>query len=135
MGVCTFVARGLDFDVDRYLKGSLFKPMGVFHKGEIPPKDNPQWRPRPDSGFVLVLSDDGKPGLTQQVEDALVFLLKHEKELDRLKRFGVDNMLLDFGVEVSFQIQHSEYLPPELMVALGRFRMGLVFTAIQLPRG
>lgn len=52
---------------------------------------------------------------------ALQFLCKHEKELDRLKSVGVDNMLLDFSVEVGEEFQKSEYLPPELLVVMARF--------------
>ena|ERR1017187_7022145 len=52
-----------------------------------------------------------------------------------VRDFGVDNMLLDFGVSVGDKLQQSEYLPPELIVAWGRFRMGVIFSAIQLPRG
>jgi hypothetical protein len=44
-------------------------------------------------------------------------------------------MLLDFGIEVGDQIQQSEYLPPELMLVMAQFRMGLMFSAIQIPRG
>jgi hypothetical protein len=32
-------------------------------------------------------------------------------------------------------IQQSEYLPPELIIALGRFGMGLIFSTVQLPKG
>ncbi|HWI57423.1 MAG TPA: hypothetical protein VNZ22_09365 [Bacillota bacterium] len=53
--------------------------------------------------------------------------------MDRLKHFGADNMLLDFGTQASNQRQQSEYLPPELMVALGRLGMGFIFAVIQLP--
>ena len=42
MGVCAFVASGLNFDVDRYLQGSPFKARNTFRKGQIPPKDNPE---------------------------------------------------------------------------------------------
>jgi hypothetical protein len=44
-------------------------------------------------------------------------------------------MLLDFGVELGDEIQHPEYLPPELLVVMARFGMGLVFSAIRIPRG
>ena len=99
MGVCAFVASGLNFDVDRYLKGSPFKAMSVFRKGQLPPKDNPQQQPRPDSGFVALLSQDREPNLSNQIKDGLEFLSNCEKELNRLKKCNVDNMLLDFGVE------------------------------------
>ena len=135
MGVCMFVASGLSFDVDRYLAGSPFKATSVFYKGRVPPKDNPERQARPDSGFVVLLSQDDEPGLTRQIQEAVQFLMKHEKELDHLKDDGVDSMLLDFGVQAGNKLQQSEYLPPELTVALGRFRMGLIFSVVQLPRG
>ena len=135
MGVCALVVSGLDFDVDRYLKGGPFKAISVFRKGQIPHKDNPTRQPRPDSGFIAIVSEDREPGLSQQFKDALAFLAEHEKEFGRLKDCGVDNMLLDFGLEVGDKIQQSGYMPPELILALGRFRMGLTFSAIQIPRG
>ena len=104
MGICVFVASGLSFDVDRYLKSSSFKPMSVFRKGQVPPKDNPEQQARPDSGFVVLLSEDQDLGLTRQIQEALVFLFKNEPELERLKKAGVDNMLLDFGVQVGDKI-------------------------------
>ena len=135
MGVCAFVASGLSFDVDRYLKGSPFKVTTVFRKGEIPAKVNPERQSRPDSGFAVLVNSEESPSLSAQVKPALQFLAKHEKEIDGLKAHGVDNLLLDFGMEVGDEIQRSEYLPPELLVAMARFRMGIVFSAIRIPRG
>ncbi len=82
-----------------------------------------------------MVSQGNEPGLSRQAHDALEFLVKHEKELDRLREAGVNNMLLDFGVEVGGKMQQSEYLPPELVVALARFRMAIVFSMVQVPRG
>jgi hypothetical protein len=135
MGVCMFVASGLSFDVDRYLAGSPFKAMSVFRKGQVPPKDNPANKPRPDSGFVVLISGDQEPGLAQQFKDALAFLGEHESELKAVRQVGVDNMLLDLGVQVGDKMQQAEYLPPELIAVLGRLGMGLIFSVIQLPWG
>ena len=109
MGVCAFVASGLNFDVDLNLKSCPFKAISVFRKGQIPPKDNPQRQPRPDSGFVMLVSEGPGDLSSQQIEEVLLFLFKSEKELDRLKNAGVDNMLLDFGVELTGQLQQSQY--------------------------
>jgi hypothetical protein len=135
MGVCVFVASGLNFDVDGYLPKSPFKAMRVFRKGHIPPKDNPQHQPRPDSGFVVMVAQSPEPGLSHEIPEAFKFLLKNEQEILRLKNLGVDNSLFDFGVEHQGMIQQSEYLPPELIIALGRFGMGLIFSTVQLPKG
>ena len=135
MGVCVFVASGLSFDVDRYLVGSPFKAMAVFRKGDVPPKNNPEKNPRPDSGFVVLLSGDREPGIRHQLRESLAFLDQHEAELKAMRKVGVDNMLLDLGVEVGEKLQQAEYLPPELIGALGRLGMGLIFSVVQLPRG
>jgi hypothetical protein len=44
-------------------------------------------------------------------------------------------MLLDLSVQVADKMQQAEYLPPELIAALGRLGMGLIFSVVQLPRG
>lgn len=135
MGVCVFVASGLNFDVDGYLRKGPFKPVSVFRKGEIPPMDNPQHQPRPDSGFVVLVAQTPDLGLSRELPEALKFLLTHEQEILRLKDLGVDNMLLDFGVEHQGKLQEAKYLPPELIIALGRFGMGLIFSTVELPKG
>jgi hypothetical protein len=135
MGVCVFVASGLNFDVDRYLAGGAFKAMSVFRKGEIPPKNNPERKPRPDSGFVVLVSDDPQPNLSKQFADALRFLVEHQAELKAVKAVGVDNMLLDLGMQAGNQVTQAEYLPPELIAALARLGMGVMFSVLQLPRG
>ena len=135
MGVCVFVASGLSFDVDRYLVGSPFKAIAVFRKGDVAPKNNPEQNPRPDSGFVVLLSGDREPGIRHQLRESLAFLDQHEAELKAMRKVGVDSMLLDLGVEVGNELQQAEYLPPELIGALGRLGMGLIFSVVQLPRG
>lgn len=131
MGICAFMASGMSFDVDTYLKGSPFKATSVFRKGDVPEKENPNLRPRPDSGFVFLVTSEQRQGLSAQVTLAMKFLYKHEKELGRLKSLGVDNMVLDFGVELGEGMPHSEYLPPELLFSMARFNMGLVFSALR----
>ncbi len=135
MGVCVFVASGLNFDVDRYLAASPFKAMTVFRKGDIPPKNNPERKPRPDSGFVVLISGDQQLDLHPQLREALGFLKEHEAEWKAVRGAGVDNMLLDLGVQVGDRVQQAQYLPPELIAAMGRLGMGLIFSVVQLPRG
>ena len=137
MGTCMYVASGLNFDVDAYFPGSPFKDKiaTVFRKGQIPTRDNPQQIARPDSGFVHMVSATQEPHLKCQIYPALKFLSKYEKEFARLKSMGVDNMLLDFGMEGQQTIERAQYLPPELIVALSRYHMGLIFSTIRIPSG
>jgi len=137
MGTCMFVASGLNFDVDAYFPGSPFKDQiaSVFRKGQIPTRDNPQKIAGPDSGFVHMVSASQEPHLKCQIHPALEFLSKYEKEFARLKGNGVDNMLLAFGMEGQQTIERAQYLPPELIVALSRYHMGLVFSTVRIPTG
>jgi hypothetical protein len=135
MGVCVFVASGVDFDVDEYLRESPFKALSVFWKGHVPAKDNPAKEPRPDSGFVVLVNQDEKPTLLDQVMAALEFLAYYKNEFERLKEARVDNMLLDFGMPQQQVLQQAQYLPPELIQALSSLEMGLIFSVVQLLRG
>ena len=135
MGVCVFVASGLDFDVDRYLASSPFKAMTVFRKGDVPPKNNPERKARPDSGFVVLISGDEKLDLKEQLAAAMGFLEQHASELKSIRNSGVDNMLIDWAVQVGDQLQQAQYFPPEIVSAMGALGMGLIFSIVQLPRG
>jgi hypothetical protein len=64
----------------------------------------------------------------------LAFLEQPESELKAVRQVGVDNMLLDLGVQVGDKMQQAEYIPPELIAPLGRLGMGLIFSVVQLPR-
>ena len=134
MGVCVFVASGLNFDVDNYLKSNPFKTMAVFRKGDIPPMNNPEKMPRPDSGFVVLVSGDKNPGLGQQLTDAVAFFGEHEQALAGIRQAGVDNMLLDLAVQTGERPQHAQYLPPDLIAAMGRLGMGLIFSIVKHPQ-
>jgi hypothetical protein len=123
-----FMAAGLRFDSDRYLRSSPFKAISVFRRGEVPPKDNPTREQRPDSGFLVLVSHDEHPQLTEQVVDAMGFLTAHSKELEKLRAAGVEKMLFDFGSHQEHVMQRSQYLPPELLQAMAKHQMGLVFS-------
>ena len=135
MGVCLFAASGLSFDVDRYLASSPFKPATVFRSGQIPSKENPKRLARSDSGFVVLVSETEEPGNGSQLGSATEFLAKHVKEFRRLREFGADNLLLEFGNQMGNRMQQSDYLPPEFINALAALGLGLVFSAVRLPQG
>jgi hypothetical protein len=129
MGVCAFVASGVNFDVDKYLRATPFELLCVFHKGDARP-DAPEEGPRPDSGFAAVVSHDDFPHLLDQVGEASDFLETHEKELDRLKGLGADHMALDFRVPQTEAVHHWT---SELIAAMGRWQMELVFSVVEVP--
>ena len=129
MGACVFVASGLRFDVDGYLRTGPFKPATVFRRGETPRKET---TPRPDSGFVVLLVEGA---IAEQIDTARRFLKQHEEDFKSMRKHGVDNLLLNFGVERGWELEQTDHLPPELIAAMGQLGMGLAFSTVQLPRG
>lgn len=128
MGVCAFVASGVNFDVDKYLRDAPFEVLCVFQKGEARP-DAPEDGPRPDSGFAAVVSHDDFPHLHDQVGEAADFLGTHEDELGRLKALGADHMALDFRVQPTETVHHWT---SELIATMGRWQMELVFSVVEV---
>jgi hypothetical protein len=128
MGVCAFVASGVDFDVDSYVRDTPLEVLAVFHKGEVRPDGGPETDARPDSGFVAYVSEDDFPHLLDQVGDAVDFLEAQEKEFERLQKVGAKTMLLDFRVRQQHTEPKVHTVPPELVQSMSRFGMGFVFS-------
>jgi hypothetical protein len=122
------VASGVDFDVDEYLRDTPFKPQQIYRKEEIPPKDNPERQPLTESGFVLLVAQKEYPELIEEVLRALDYW---EEEFHLLSDAGADKMVLDFGITEQAMLQRPQYLPPELILAMSRLEMGLVFSVVR----
>lgn len=133
MGVCGFVASGVDFDVDAYLRDTPFEVLCVFHRGDSRPDGSPEDGPRPDSGFAAVVSHDDFPHLLDQVSEALEFLEVHEQDLEKLKKLGVERMALDFHAPHFDNPQPTHQLSRELITAMSRWNMDLVFSVVEIP--
>jgi hypothetical protein len=128
MGVCAFVASGIDFDVDSYVRDTPLEVLGVFHKGEVRPDAGPETDPRQDSGFVAYVSEDDFPHLLDQFEEAVGFFEAHEQELVRLRGLGANTMLLDFRVTQQQKEPQVHPVPAQLVQAMSRLQMGFVFS-------
>jgi hypothetical protein len=133
MGVCAFLASGVNFDVDAYLRATPFEVLCVFHRGDVRPDSGPEGEARPDSGFAAVVSHDDLPHLVDQVAEAREFLEVHEKKLERLKGLGVDRMALDFRVPHFDDPQPTHQMPSALITAMSRWGMDLVFSVVEIP--
>jgi hypothetical protein len=128
MGVCVLVASGVDFDVDEYLKDSPFKPQHIYRKGEILAENNPAREALTESGFVVLVGEDEYPELVGQVLGALDYW---EEELHQLNDAGAEKLVLDFGITEEAMLQRPQYLPSELILAMSRLEMGLVFSVVR----
>lgn len=135
MGVCIFTASGLNFDVDGFLRGSPLKPFTVYHQGESPKAGNILFRPHEEPGFMVLVSHDEKPSLLEQSLAALDFIAANNHEFERLRGAGAEKLLLNFGLAKHDVAERPQYLPPELLLAMGRSAIGLVFAVVDLGKG
>jgi hypothetical protein len=135
MGVCIFTASGLNFDVDGFLRGSSLKPFTVYHQGESPKAGNILFRPQEEPGFMVLVSHDDKPNLVEQGLAALDFIAANNQEFEHLREVGAEKVLLHFGLAKHQIAKRPQYLPPELLLAMGRLGIGLVFATVDLGKG
>lgn len=88
-----FMASGVHFDVDAFLKKSSFQRRIVFYRGQ---SDRHGIIKSDNSGFSVTISTQFGH-LEKQIPAALGFLKKHRKELKRLARFsGVTDQRIVF---------------------------------------
>lgn len=133
MGICAFVATGLKFDVDGYLRNSPLKPFMVYHPGEALKLGEVSWRPQKEAGFMTLVGQDPEPSLLEQAMKALAFLSQNKAELERLKEAGAEKLHLDFAITKAQISDRAQYLPPQLLLAMGQSGVGLVFSVIDTP--
>ena len=129
--MCVLRVSGAHFDVDQFLRKSLWVPLAIFRAGEPKaPASQPDGPVLKQSGFNLNASNAEFSELHEQIDDAILFLRSNEKELIRLRDFaGVDGMWLDFGIEERDVPAQCETFPPELLSLLGRLGISLALHA------
>ena len=117
-----FTVSGKQFDVDAFLRLVSLKSQVSWHVGDTLHRKRPsEW-----SGFTLTASEAGFDDVWQQINDAIEFLKQHEADLARIVAFsGVDECLLDFGVEDRDVIHQADYFPAELLRLAGNLNIGL----------
>ena len=123
---CILRVSGLEFDVDRYLNASSFRPCAVFRRGY--PRTPGSDRLSETSGFNLEISAESGDRVPAQIRDAVAFLASHQIELARItSRPSIESVTLDFGW--GFPIERASgqfnYFPPSFLAACGALRIGI----------
>jgi hypothetical protein len=135
MGTCIFSVSGQNLDVDGFLRGSSLQPFTVYHRGESPKAGNILFRPQEEPGFMILVSHDAQPSFLDQALAALDFIAANNSELEQLRNAGAQKLLLNFGLAKHQIAKRPHYLPPELLLAMGRSGIGLVFAAADIGQG
>lgn len=128
---CYLRASGVDFAVDDFVKESGLFPCDcrIFRKGEpMFPKTQPHDHMEEDSGVNIKVSAAQRNDLETQIAEAITYLQKNGDEIIKLRQFsGVENIGLDFGVEIPSQLG-TNYFLPELLSLVGRIGIGIELT-------
>lgn len=86
---------GAKVNVRRFLEDTTLAPSTVYWKGQLRFKSSK--KPSLSNGFNISVSEASGDELQRQVRDAKRFLLKHVKDIRRMRRLRL-NAVLDFGV-------------------------------------
>lgn len=132
MGACALNVSGLSFAVDEFLKTSSLKPQAVYHRGEIPPLNR---QPRPDTGFILTVSDDDNEPLSIHLTKAIRFLSVRADELKRAAQSGAEDLRLILMFNDSDLFAHTAYLPPKLLLLAAQLGLGIEMTCVKSRPG
>lgn len=122
---CILRVYGTDLDVEHLLLESGLRPYKVYRRGEQTYLHTTGHH-NAGSGFNLAVSEAEFHNPEQQVADALAFLEGHEPALTLLASFpGVENAVLDFGIEDRDVAAQVDSFPPRLLLLMGQFNLGL----------
>ncbi len=117
-----FRVAGKQFAVDIFLQLVRLKPSMIWRLEETSYKG----RPIESSGFALVASEAAFDDVWQQIDDVIAFLKHHETDLALINTFpGVEECLLDFGIENRDVAHQADYFPAELLRLAGNLNIGL----------
>lgn len=124
---CILRASGVDFDVEAFLADCELEPLKVFKRGEARyPTSQPEGPIFERFGINFEVSDAEFSELELQMHEALAFVRRHEKLIFTLKEFpGVENVTIDFGVEIFPPGWCSFNFSSDLLLAVGRLGLAL----------
>jgi hypothetical protein len=124
---CVLRATGTNFDVDEFLKTSSLDALAAFHRGEVQSPSSSVTRKSDCSGMNVSVSTRDVSDLRGQIEDAIEFLSKNDRELKRLRDFpGLQRMDLDFPIEDRDVVYQRDAFPHKLLSLLGELGIGLI---------
>jgi len=124
---CCLRILGEELDVDSLVAEINIKPYKIWKKGD---RRFPAGYNSNEifclSGITYIASDADMDDFECQLEEATEFLLEHHAAFKKIKTFlGVDQVVLDFAVQLQKAAINSDYLPPEFLGLLGELGIGL----------
>ncbi len=138
---CLLRLSGDAFRVDAYLAAAGWQdhlaPCGaVWRRGELRRNwKTRQEEPRQESGMQLFTGSAGLGAVTQQKDEALLFLQRHKNALLQRLDFGCTVSTLDFGIHTRMFRVGAQFdaFSAALIEALGELRIGLELSQYPPP--
>jgi hypothetical protein len=129
---CVLRAGGKKFDVDAFIEETKLTPCAVFRKGELIGISTKN-KIHHSSGLNIEVSTASFSNFKKQIKDAIKFLEKNKKEINKLiKTEGLDGPPeLDFAVSRSDAFTQSFCFPAAFVALAGS--MGLNIVLSQYP--
>jgi len=124
---CILRASGKEFDVDLYTKGRDIEFTQIYRKGEpCLPRTKPDGPKNQFSGIGIEVSGADFNQMKLQLEHAQDFLAKNSELITELASFhGVENVVLDFGIETKEPFFSSYTFPAQLALQAAKLGISL----------
>lgn len=129
---CVLHVEGVDFEPELYLSQSDLVAFRVWRKGDAKGRSKKRSKQFYDcSGFSVVVSEaDGD--LDQQIQDAICFMQKHDRDLKELAKMGsVEDQVMDFGYDCRLNskvLMQGEYLPVTFLKLVAKFEINVALS-------
>lgn len=123
---CILRVFGSSLNVEALLAQTALEPDRVWKKGEPRFKTKPDGETLNNSNASFLASEADMSEFDIQTREASFFLEKNHSEIRKMVVFpGVEEVVLDFGVELRDYAIHSDYLPPKLIQVAAQAGIGL----------
>jgi len=123
---CVFRVYGDDLEIDALMKKLKMEPYRLWRKGEPRYWKNPEGKKSDCSGACFDASEAEMTEFPVQVEDAINFLKRNQKDIEAIVAFpGVEEAALDFGIALKRDTLNCDYLPTELLRLAGNLNVAI----------
>ena len=123
---CILRVFGERLDIDKLISTVSMEPDHVWHKGEPRYKSSPEGDKIIYSGAFFYASDADMEEPQIQIEEATEYLNNNLEAIKDMTKFsGVEEVILDFGIELRDVAIHSDYLTPALVKVAGEAGIGI----------
>jgi hypothetical protein len=122
---CILRISGETLAIDELLVSVPLKPCSIYRKGQ-PTSTRPNARNAMTSGMNIVVSEADFDAFKTQLAESEAFLQSNYDSLQKLVNWpGVEEMRLDFGIEMRNVYSQCDYFPASLVKLAGSLGLGL----------